>query len=475
MTQLAKSEKVFQSTISATEAKAVHDRLRAGFETGLYRSVPARRKSLQQLRKQLKAREAELLDALAQDLGKPAFEAYTSEIGFCFQEIDHALDHLQEWAQPQAVDVGLALWPTTASSYYIPKGVVLIIAPWNYPLNLTLGPLVAAVAAGCSVLMKPAEDTPATSAVIGELMKAAFDEQHVATVQGPGAEVVPMLMEAARFDHVFYTGSTRVGRILGKQCAEALIPCTLELGGKSPAIVLADAKLNTTIERLVWGKCFNVGQTCVAPDYVLVEESVYTEFLRKLTERLDKAYGSDPQASPDLARIINEQHFDRLTALIAQANVIYGGQFDRSDRFIAPTVVTEVDLDGPLMQEEIFGPILPVIPVADWAEAKQIVNRHPNPLASYLFTTSKKAERRWREELNFGGGCVNDCVIHLGIPALPFGGVQQSGIGRYHGDEGFKTFSNQKSIARTSARINVGTRFAPYKRIYLKAVKWLLG
>ena len=462
-------------TLDAEAAKAIHRSLRAGFDDGRTRSLEVRRAALRALRTAIGRHEGNLTDALRADLGKPAFESYTSEIGFLYRDIDHTLAHLGRWARVRKTGVGLALWPTTAEVHRHAKGVALVVAPWNYPVNLALAPLVAAVAAGCCVALKPAEDTPHTSAVIARVVAEAFDEDHVRVVQGPGAQVVPTLLAAGRFDHVFYTGSTRVGREIGAHCGRELIPCTLELGGKSPAIVLDDAALEATADRIAWGKCYNVGQTCVAPDYLLVQTGVYEGLLALLKRKLDAAYGPDPQASPDLARIINDEHFDRLRRLLDTATIAHGGQHDASDRFLAPTLLTDVELDGPLMREEIFGPLLPVLPFDTWEEAKDIVALHPDPLAAYVFTESDARATRFVEELRFGGGCVNDAVIHLGIPGLPFGGVGASGFGRYHGEAGYRTFTYEKSIARSSSRINLPVRYAPYREEFLRAVRWLMG
>ncbi len=455
--------------------RSIHRELRRGFETGTLRSVAQRKTALRSLRASIERHEDALFAALAKDFGKPPFEAYTSEIGFCYQEIDHTLARIKSWAKPRSVDVSKMLWPTTGKSYQLPKGVVFIVAPWNYPVNLSLAPLIAAVAAGCHVVLKPAEDTPFTSDVIESICVEAFDRRTVTVVQGPGGKVVPALMDAGRFDHVFYTGSTRVGRELGKRCGEALIPCTLELGGKSPALVLADADLSVACDRIIWGKFLNAGQTCVAPDYVLVEQSVEDAFLRKLKEKLVAAYGTDARRSPDLARIVNQRHFERLCDLLGAAVVYCGGHHDASDRFIAPTVLTDVKLDSELMKAEIFGPLLPVIAVDGFEDAKQIIALHPNPLAAYCFTESAASAERFVQEVSFGGGCVNDAVIHLGIASLPFGGVQQSGLGRYHAEEGFRTFSNQKSIATTSTWINLPLRYAPYSEMMLNGLKRILG
>lgn len=475
MTQFALAPTLHDRTLDAAEAKAVYSRLRRGFQSGALRSESSRRRALKRLRAAIKSHEASLLDALHRDLGKPAMEAYTSEIGFCYQDIDHALDHLADWMRPREVGVPLALQPASAMSYVLPKGVVLIVSPWNYPLNLLFGPLIAAIAAGCHVVCKPAEDTPHTSLAMETVLREAFEPDQVAVVQGPGATIVPTLMDAVRFDHVFYTGSTRVGRILGERCGRELIPCTLELGGKSPAIVLEDARLKVAASRIAWGKCFNAGQTCVAPDYVLVHRSKCDAFVAEYARVLDKRYGRDVAASPDLGRIVSQAHTERLAGLLEGVEVAVGGEVDVADRFVAPTVVKLDSAKHPLMASEIFGPILPVIAFDTWEEAAAVVARYPNPLAAYLFTQSSASERRFLEELQFGGGCINDTIIHLGIPELPFGGVQQSGLGRYHARAGFEAFSNQRSIVRNVTVVDPPVRYAPYRDGVLRLVKWLLG
>ncbi len=461
-------------TLSKREAEAIHIRQREFFEQGIPREVKFRKKALLKLREVIKKKEQNLTEALAHDLKKPAFESFTSEIGFAYQDISHTLDKIDAWVRPSEREVGVALWPASAESRFFPKGVVLIVSPWNYPFNLAIAPLIAAVAAGCCVVLKPAEDTPAVSRVIGEIISEVFDAQHVSVVQGPGSKVVETLMDGGRFDHVFYTGSTRVGRILGERCGRELISCTLELGGKSPAIVMKDASLKVTADRLVWGKCFNAGQTCVAPDYLLVQRDVFEATITELKKSLTSAYGEEPKESPDFARIITEQHFERLSDLLSSGEILHGGKSDKASKYISPTLIKVDDLDSPLMQSEIFGPILPIIAFDTWNDAKKIIARNPNPLAAYMFTESKLDANRFIEEVTFGGGCINDTIIHLGVPDLPFGGVGQSGWGRYHSDEGFKAFSNQRSIVRSTTKVNIPTRYAPYKQPFIQAAKWLI-
>lgn len=474
MTKRSEVTDLHLSTISESQSTTIHQELRSFFEDGNTRSVDFRKKALNKLRKVIKNYEKQLTEALAIDLGKPAFESYTSEIGFAYQDISHTLAKIDRWARPSEVEVGVALWPSSAQTSFHPKGVVLIVSPWNYPFNLAIAPLVAAIAAGCCVVLKPAEDTPATSSLIEEIVEKAFDKNHVRVVQGAGSKVVSTLMDAGRFDHLFYTGSTAVGRILGERCGRELISCTLELGGKSPALVFEDASLKATSDRIVWGKCFNAGQTCVAPDYLLVHQSIFDETVAELKKAFISAYTASPKDSPDYARIINDHHFDRLVDLLQSADILFGGDHDKAQRYIAPTLVHLKDLSCELMESEIFGPILPIITFSSWEEAKAIIAKNPNPLAGYIFTESTSKADRFIEEVTFGGGCVNDTIIHLGVPMLPFGGVGQSGWGRYHSDEGFKSFSNQRSIVKSTTKVNLPTRYAPYKQALLRAVKWII-
>lgn len=475
MVQQSEVHSIATAAVSPAESTAVHARLRAGFERGALRGYVERRAALKRLRRVVKQHERDLLDALQADLRKPEFESYTSEVGYVYQDIDHALAHLREWMEPERVDVGIALWPTRAEVRKEPKGVVLVLAPWNYPAQLALVPLIAAIAAGNCVCLKPAEDTPHTAVALARIVADAFEDDVVAVVQGPGSEVVPVLMDAGRFDHVFYTGSTRVGRLLGERCGRELIPCTLELGGKSPCVVFDDADLAVAAQRIVWAKCFNAGQTCVAPDYLLVQAGAYERLVVALKQAIREAYGEDPQRSPDLARIVNERQFERLAKLLDDGHVVAGGKADASERYIAPTILTDVAPESPLLDEEIFGPILPVLRFDTWEEARGIIARNPNPLAAYVFTGSRKRREQFLGGFAFGGGCVNDAVIHLGIPGLPFGGVQQSGIGAYHGDQGFATFSHRKAVAISSTRVNPPTRYAPYRPALMRVVRWLFG
>ena len=460
--------------LSKGYATTIHEELKGYFEQGNTLGVDSRKKALNKLRVVIKRHEQRLTEALAHDLNKPAFESFTSEIGFAYQDISHTLNKIDAWSRPSQKEVGVALWPSSAESAFFPKGVVLIVSPWNYPFNLAIAPLVAAIAAGCCVVLKPAEDTPAVSQLIGEIIAEVFDDKHVRVVQGAGSKVVGTLMDAGRFDHVFYTGSTRVGRILGERCGRELISTTLELGGKSPAIVMDDASLKVTADRLVWGKCFNAGQTCVAPDYLLVHSNVFAATVSSLKQSLVAAYGENPKESPDFARIVNEHHFGRLNELLSSGEILHGGVSDKDSKYISPTLIKITDLNSPLMESEIFGPILPIIEFDSWKEAKAIIARNPDPLAAYMFTESNKNANRFVREITFGGGCINDTIIHLGVPDLPFGGVGQSGWGRYHSDEGFKAFSNQRSIVRSTTKVNIPTRYAPYKQPFLRAAKWLI-
>jgi len=352
---------VAQESITTTTVQEIFNAQRAFFQSGSTRSYAFRKKQLQQLRKSLKAHEAEIQEALHNDFRKPAFETFASEVGVLYKEISHTLSHLKEWMRPESVPTGLVNFPSSGKIHYEPKGVALIIAPWNYPINLAFAPLIGAIAAGCCAVVKPSEETPHTAAVIEKIVQEAFPENYIRVVQGEGAEVVPKLMETVRFDHVFFTGSTTVGRIIAKQAAEKLIPTTLELGGKSPAIVMQDADLKATARRICFGKFLNAGQTCVAPDYLLVENAVKEKLVQELQNCITNFYGENPQDSPDFARIVNDKHFQRIASYLDQGDLIQGGQFDAHERFIAPTLLENVSMDDPIMQEEIFGPILPIL------------------------------------------------------------------------------------------------------------------
>jgi aldehyde dehydrogenase (NAD+) len=437
--------------------------MRSYFQNGATRTFEFRKKQLQALKKVIRDNEKEIEKALYQDLKKSAEETYATETGLLLAEINVTLKNLRKWMQPEIAGTDLVNLPSGSRIFRDPLGVVLIIAPWNYPLQLLLIPLVGAIAGGnCSVL-KPSELAPATSLIIEKMVSEIFPSDYVKVVMGDGAEVVPPMLKNFRFDHVFYTGSIPVGKSIYQLAAEQLTPVTLELGGKSPAIVHNDANLSIAARRIVLGKFLNTGQTCIAPDYVLVHEAVKEKFINKLKETITKFYTDDASSSYDYGRIINEKRFDKLVSYLSQGKIVYGGQHNRSELFIAPTVLEDVSLDAALMKEEIFGPLLPVIAYDNTQEAVQIVQRNAGPLAFYLFTNSKSVEKEWVEKISFGGGCINNTDWHFTNYHLPFGGVGNSGIGAYHGKYTFDTFTRAKPVMKTPTWFDPSIKYPPFK------------
>ncbi|MGV9629172.1 aldehyde dehydrogenase family protein [Streptomyces sp. NPDC003487] len=420
-------------------------RLRATFRTGRTRPVAWRTAQLHALRAMLTEQGAELAAALHADLGKSEPEAYRTEIDFTVREIDHTLDHLDAWLRPEPAPVPAHLGAdATAWTQADPLGVVLVIAPWNYPAQLLLAPLVGALAAGNAVVVKPSELAPATSAALARLLPAHLDTETVAVVEGGVPETTALLAE--RFDHIFYTGNGTVGRIVMRAAAEHLTPVTLELGGKSPAFVDAGTDLDVVADRLVRGKFLNAGQTCVAPDYVLTDPATAAALEPALAAAVEKVYGPDPRTAPHYSRIVNERHFDRLTALLGSGRVVTGGGSDRAAKYIAPTVLADVDPKAPVMQEEIFGPILPIVTVDGLDEAIAFVTDRDKPLALYVFSASDDTRRRFAAETSSGGLGYGLPLAHLTVPDLPFGGVGESGMGNYHGRWSLETFSHRKAV-----------------------------
>jgi aldehyde dehydrogenase (NAD+) len=451
------------------------DRVRRGFDAGLLRDPAHRATQLRQLRRLLQDEEDVLIEALRADLGKPPFEAYTAEIGFTINEIDHTLKHLHQWTSPRKVKLPMSLKPGSARIHPEPLGTVCIIAPWNYPVQLLLAPLVPALAAGNCAVLKPSEVTPSVAAMLEDLIPRYLDERVVRVVTGGVEETTALLQE--RFDHIFYTGNGTVGRVVMAAAARHLTPVTLELGGKSPAIVAADADVAVAARRIAWGKFLNAGQTCVAPDYVLVDEAVETEFVDALATAIGDFYGEDPSASADYARIVNDRHHDRLTALLDRGGydtTAVGGGADRSARYLAPTVLTGVKPDSAVMEEEIFGPILPVIGVEDVDEAIRFVNDRDKPLALYAFTASERTKERVVEQTSAGGVALNHVVLHLAVPDLPFGGVGASGMGAYHGKTGFDVFSHDKPVLTKPTRPDPTLLYPPYKNWKQRLTRKLL-
>ncbi|GHA25405.1 MULTISPECIES: aldehyde dehydrogenase family protein [Streptomyces] len=420
-------------------------RLRAAYAAGRTRPVEWRTGQLRRLRAMLTERGADLAAALNADLGKSGAEAYRTEIDFTVREIDHTLEHLAEWLRPEPAPVPAHLGAdATAWTQYDPLGVVLVIAPWNYPAQLLLAPVVGALASGNAVVAKPSELAPATSAVLAELIPAYLDTDAVAVVEGAIPETTALLAE--RFDHIFYTGNGTVGRIVMRAAAEHLTPVTLELGGKSPVFVDRGTDLETVAGRLARGKFLNAGQTCVAPDYVLTDPETATALEAALVRAVEGLFGADPQRSEEYGRIVNERHFDRLSALLDSGRVVVGGVGDRATKYLAPTVLADVDPESPVMREEIFGPILPIVTVPGLDEAIDFINDRDKPLALYVFSESDETRERIAAETSSGGLGHGLPLAHLTVSDLPFGGVGESGMGSYHGRYSIETFSHRKAV-----------------------------
>jgi len=432
------------------------------FKTGATKSYESRIKNLSKLKSAFIHYEAELHEALKQDLGKPEFEAYLSETGFTLHDISSTMKHLKSWMKPKRTLTSLLTQPGSSKLYYAPLGVNLIIAPYNYPINLTFSPLVAAIAAGNTAVIKTSEMTPHCSAIIRKLITETFSPEYIAYVEGEIPETTLLLQQ--KFDHIFFTGSPQVGSIIMSAAAKQLTPVTLELGGKSPCIVHKDAKLDIAVKRIVNGKFLNAGQTCIAPDYLLVHESIKEAFLDKLKARIIEVYGEDASQSPDFARIVNDNHFQRISGLIDADKVWVGGQIDAATHFIAPTVLRDVTLEDKVMSEEIFGPLLPVLEYKQLSDVYKIVDQLPqHPLACYIYSESSSVQQKIIDTLQFGGGCINDCVMHIANHYLPFGGIGGSGIGAYHGIHGFECFSHKKAILKSATFMDIPLMYAPYK------------
>jgi len=430
---------------------------------GTTRPLQWRLEQLDRLDAALSAHSDAVLEALAKDLGKPDVEAYF-EVVAVRQEISLCRRQLRRWIAPKKVSVPLSQRPGRAEVIAEPLGCVLIIGPWNYPFHLAIQPLVSALAAGNTAILKPSEHAPATAQLISSLIGEAFPPEIVQVVQGDGSTAQALLAE--RFDHIFFTGGERIGKLVMAAAAQHLTPVTLELGGKSPAVVLRDADLEVTSRRLVWGKCLNAGQTCIAPDYLLVERSARTSLLQSLGERLTACFGEEPLDSSDLASIVNETQYERLSALLEQARergqILLGGTCDPERRRIAPTVIQVNDREDPLMQEELFGPLLPILEVDGLEQAIEWINQRPKPLALYLFSSSQANQETVLNNTSSGGVCFNDVVMQVGVPELPFGGVGASGMGAYHGKAGFDTFSHQRSVLRRPFALDLPFRYPPY-------------
>lgn len=432
-----------------------------------------RKQSLLKLLIAVEQQEEAIVKALYDDFKKPAFEAVITETGYVVAELKNTIKNINKWAKPKWVLPSLLNLPSTDYIYKEPYGKVLIIAPWNYPYQLALAPLIAAVAAGNQVVVKPSELTPNTSKIIAKIIAECFEKNHVDCIEG-GTEVAKDLL-AERWDYIFFTGSVTVGKIVAKAAAENLTPVTLELGGKNPCIVDQTANLKLTAKRMVWGKFLNAGQTCIAPDYLLVHQSIKTKLVDLLKEEITNAYGENPEASPDLPRIINEKNWQRQVSMLQNEKILFGGKSTANDFYLAPTLLDEPELNSLVMKEEIFGPILPILSYQTEADLERIITQYEKPLSLYVFSENKTFAQKIITQYSFGGGCINDTVIHFANKRLPFGGVGHSGIGAYHGKLSFDLFSHQKSVVKKGNWLDVSTRYAPYNgklNTMKKLLKW---
>ncbi|MFP4460407.1 MAG: aldehyde dehydrogenase [Candidatus Zixiibacteriota bacterium] len=451
-----------------TDIKDILKKQREFFDSGKTKSYEFRKKQLANLRRMIDDKDDLFYDALMADLHKSKYESYATEIGFTLSEISYAEKHLKKWMKPDKVRTPLLHFPAKSRIYYEPYGLSLIISPWNYPFQLALSPLIGAISAGNCAILKPSEFSPATSEALKDAIAEYFEPGFVTVVLGEVETSKALLAEI--FDYIFFTGSPGVGKAVMTAAAKHLTPVTLELGGKSPVIVHEDAKLDIAAKKITWGKFLNAGQTCIAPDYALVHSSIKEQFIERLVKYITQFYQPNIRESSDYGRIITQKHFGRLESLLDGGKIVYGGQTDRSELFFEPTILTELDLKSKVMEEEIFGPIFPILEYDNIEEAMEFIESKSKPLSLYLFSESKKIEKMVTGRLSFGGGCINDVILHLATPHLPFGGVGRSGMGAYHGKESFLTFSHRKSILHKGLWFDLPLKYPPNK---MKNFKWL--
>ena len=457
------------------ETKLILEAQKQYFLTRATRDVRMLKNLLSKLRAEILEKEEAIYEALYKDFKKSKFEAYMSEVGIVISEIDATLKHINSWSKPKRVRAAGLNFPSKDFIYSEPYGTVLIIAPWNYPFQLAVAPLIAAIAAGNTVVVKPSEHTPHTSQILEDILSAVFIPEHVKVIQGGVPETTLLLKE--RWDYIFFTGSVGVGKIVAKAAAPYLTPLTLELGGKNPCIIDGSMSIQLVAKRLVWGKFVNAGQTCIAPDYLVVHSSVKEELISNLKAEIIKAYGKNPQTSPDYPRIVNTAHLSRLTNMLTDSEVVFGGTYDVSDCYLAPTLIDEPSMDSEVMKDEIFGPVLPILSYETENDIQSILSQYEKPLGFYVFSNNSSFYKKMIETYSFGGGTINDTMIHFGNSKLPFGGVGESGIGTYHGRLGFDTFSHKKGIVIKANWLDIPLRYAPYKNKlnYLKRLFKILG
>ncbi len=437
--------------------------------SGVTLTAKYRLEALEELKKVVKRNEPEILAALQQDLGKSPFESYLSEVGMFYDEVNLMLRKLRSWMKPRRAAIAMGNLPASGKIYPEPYGAVLIFSAWNYPFGLAMSPLIGAIAAGNCVVLKPSELSPATARIISRIINELFLPEYIAVCEG-GPEIGESLLRE-RFDLVFFTGSTAVGKKVYQLAAANLTPVVLELGGKSPCIVDSDAAVELAAKRICWGKFLNAGQTCVAPDYLLVHQKIKDRFVQALLRCIRESFGENPRESRDFPRIVNERHFDRLTALLNEGNILCGGETDRAHKYIAPTVIDNITPECRIMTEEIFGPILPLVEFEDFDAALDFVNSREKPLALYYFSKSKQKQQIIVERTSSGGVCINETIVHLANPSMPFGGVGSSGIGAYHGEHSFRTFSHHKPVMRKPNLPDMPLRYPPYHDWKMKLLR----
>lgn len=439
------------------------------FNKGITRNINFRIKMLKALKDAIINHEEDIIEALNKDLKKSKFESYITEIGILIDEINFAIKNVKSWAKPKRVKTPLMHFKSRSYIYKEPYGVALIIAPWNYPFQLVLSPLIGAIASGNCSILKPSEYTPNTSNVISKIFNKAFSRDYIAVIEGDSEVSKALLKE--KFDYIFFTGSVPVGKKVMAAASENLVPITLELGGKSPCIVTRDGDIKLWAKRIVWGKYLNAGQTCVAPDYLVVHKSIKEQLIIEMKKSITDFYGEDPSNSKDYVRIINEKHFERLIGLLDKGKILYGGKYNREELYISPTLIDNITWNDPVMEDEIFGPILPILSYENLEDVISMINNHPKPLALYIFSNNKIEIDKIVNSIQYGGGCINDTILHLATPYLPFGGIGSSGMGSYHGKASFNVFTHEKSILNKSNIIDIPFRYPPYNDKNLKLVK----
>ena len=431
------------------------------FRNGNTLPIGKRKKLLKNLKEEILTNEDKIFKALNNDLKKCNYETYLSEIGILITEIDLFLKNIEKWAKPKRVKSSLLSFPSSDYIYSEPYGKVLVISPWNYPFQLAILPVLSAVAAGNTVVLKPSEHAPHTSKLVKEILESVFEKSHVLVIEG-AAETASKLLEY-RWDYIFFTGSVRIGKIVAAAAAKHLTPTTLELGGKNPCIIDDTIDLRLASRRIVWGKFINAGQTCIAPDFLIVKRNIKDKLITHLSEEIEKAYGKNPKQSEDYPRIVNKTNLSRLSNMIKDTKILFGGEYDIETRYFSPTIIDEPRIDSPIMDEEIFGPILPIISYDKENQIEELISKYEKPLALYVFSSNKKFSEKIIRKYSFGGGAINDTIIQVGNPNLPFGGVGHSGIGKYHGKTSFDQLSHKKAIVKKGNWLDIKIRYAPYK------------